>query len=148
MKKKFKQAKRGSSFIRSSEYLLACPLNLTRVSRMTSEKIRTLFDSFILNIHFQMGENIHYFLNHVILCCPFNQFYSIKLFVIRKPLRKGNVWSIKSRTTHNLSLWLYEYSHIWPPPVAIFLALRVLESTGAIQDDKYFEMVMIRKEWH
>ena len=40
-----------------------------------------------------------------------------------------------------------KYSHIWPPLVAIFLALRVWESTGAIQDDKYFEMVIIRKEW-
>ena len=30
-------------------------------------------------------------------------------------------------------------SHIWPPPVAIFLALRVWEGTGAIQDDKYLK---------
>ena len=28
-------------------------------------------------------------------------------------------------------------SHIWPPPVAIFLALRVWE--GTIQDDKYLK---------
>ena len=55
-----KKVKRPSSFIRSSEYLLACPLNLTQASRMTSERIRTLFDSFILSIHFQMGENIHF----------------------------------------------------------------------------------------
>ena len=32
---------------------------------------------------------------------------------------------------------IYIHSHIWPPPVAIFLALRVWEGTGAIQDDKY-----------
>jgi hypothetical protein len=31
------------------------------------------------------------------------------------------------------------YSHIWPPLVAIFLALRVWEGTGAIQDDKYLK---------
>ena len=31
------------------------------------------------------------------------------------------------------------YSHIWPPPVAIFLALRVWEGTGAIQGDKYLK---------
>ena len=30
-------------------------------------------------------------------------------------------------------------SHIWPPPVAIFLALWVWEGTGSIQDDKYLK---------
>ena len=30
-------------------------------------------------------------------------------------------------------------SHIWPPLVAIFLALRVWEGTGAIQDEKYLK---------
>ena len=60
VKKTSKKAERASSVIRSSEYLLACPLNLTQASRMTSERIRTLFDSFIRNIHLQMGENIHY----------------------------------------------------------------------------------------
>ena len=33
----------------------------------------------------------------------------------------------------------YKHSHIWPPPVAIFLALRVWEGTGAIQGDKYLK---------
>ena len=32
------------------------------------------------------------------------------------------------------------YGHLrWPPPVAIFLALRVWEGTGAIQDDTFFK---------
>ena len=39
----------------------------------------------------------------------------------------------------NLLLLAYLYGHL-------FLALRVWESKGAIQDDKYFEMVIIRKE--
>ena len=34
---------------------------------------------------------------------------------------------------------LYHNSHIWPPPVAIFLALRVWEGTRAIQCDKYLK---------
>ena len=33
----------------------------------------------------------------------------------------------------------YQNSHIWPPPVAIFLALWVWEGTGAIQGDKYLK---------
>ena len=34
---------------------------------------------------------------------------------------------------------IIKYSHIWPPPVAIFLALRVWEGTGDIQDEKYLK---------
>ena len=34
---------------------------------------------------------------------------------------------------------LYKDSHIWQPPVAIFLALWVWKGTGAIQDEKYLK---------
>ena len=37
----------------------------------------------------------------------------------------------------SLIIFFYTNSHIWPPPVAIFLALRVWEGTRAIQDDKF-----------
>ena len=50
-----------------------------------------------------------------------------------------------SRTPQTVLVFYFD-SHIWPPPVAIFLALRIWEGTGVIQDDKYFEMVIIRKE--
>ena len=33
----------------------------------------------------------------------------------------------------------YVYSIIWPPPVAIYLALWVWEAFGAIQDEKYLK---------
>ena len=41
---------------------------------------------------------------------------------------------------------VYQNSHIWPPPVAIFLALWVWEGTGASQDLTIFEMTIIREK--
>ena len=91
VKKTSKKAKRASSFIRSSQHLLACPLNLTQASRMTSERIRTLFDSFMLNIHLQMGENIHYISlpRDSLLAFQSVLFNETIIFVIRKSLRKA-----------------------------------------------------------
>ena len=54
--------------------------------------------------------------------------------------QKKNMFSQrKSSLGTSMELQVYTNLHIWPPPMAIFLALWVWEGTGAIQDEKYLK---------